>query len=377
VFTRCAAYGGAVGSTLFVTHAEATDIADGLYVACSAVAGRYLGEDQNVLSGLAANAQYIWYTHTSTSGSVLAGGIRLIDCTSSEGEAIVSFVGADNCVSVANGKTLALYPVICLGCSFTIKGRAYFAVGNNSYGFERCTLINTTGAALSFGSGAGIIHMNASGKTLFRYCRFSVDMSHAGDSGTNYGVFCVQGASDQIHFYNCTYYDARTADHLVTIFLHTSSNGVFSSTGGLWVNAKTTSVTNSRLFWNDGSATVATQHDFAGGNVFVNITTDATSQAAADDTRAEFAARVGNVTYTDAAATGTLPNIGTGDISLTGGGLASTTRPSGAVIGEVGINSRPDGGRYGAWQDGSAGEVNAVAGSRLSTPNGRRERFWR
>jgi hypothetical protein len=125
-------------------------------------------------------------------------------------------IAIDNNTTVpANGKAMSQYAVKVCDCTFTIKTRWYQNLAGESYAFERCRFNNTTGSAAGYGNGAGIFHGLGGGKTLYRYCEFNLDMSH-GD-GSMHGVFYTQASADEFHFYNCTYYDARTNDNLVGI----------------------------------------------------------------------------------------------------------------------------------------------------------------
>lgn len=349
-FYGCRALTWHEGGTAFVHHASGADITDAVYEFCVCVGGRHLGGDGLVLAGLGSNVQVCWLAHTDGGGEVLAsGGLRLSRCTAIETEEANNIVRTDNNGAVG-ALAFANAQVQCFDCSFTSYGRCYWNQTANRYGFRRCAFFNTTGAALGYGSGAGIYHMLGGGDAIFESCTFDVNMSHAGDAGTNYGVFCVQTSADRIRLYNCTFYDRRTADHLTTTFLHDSSNGTFSLQGNLIVNAKASGLNYNRLFWGDGSAS-AGQHALSGGNVLVNTTNDVTSQLAAHDTRAKLSALF-TLTFTDAAATTVLPSAPT-SLGLNSASSAWTLRrPSWTPTGETGINGLADNGRYGAFQYG-------------------------
>jgi hypothetical protein len=352
-FVNCHSYGLHEGGTHHVSHGSGTNVADASYDGCRIVMSRYLGGDGTTLAGLGNPGQVGIYSHTSGGGTITGLTVRNCTITDAETTGLGSngnkIISVDNNTTVpANGKTMSQYAVKVYDSTFTIKTRWYQNLTSESYAFERCRFNNTTGSAAGYGNGAGIFHGLGGGKTLYRYCEFNLDMSH-GD-GSMHGVFYTQASADEFHFYNCTYYDARTNDNLVGILTMNGSAGKYSATGCLWVNAKTTNRNYSRFCWNDATAALSAL-DFAGGQVFVNITDDTMSQNTSIDLRTDFSSNYGNVTYTDAAASGTLPNIATGSL-----GLASssthwlTRRPSWVATGERGINLRLDNGSYGANQ---------------------------
>lgn len=353
---RCRVFNGDVGGFAFTTHAESSDIGDGTYDNITAIGGRILGEDGEVLAGLTDNLQVSVYTHTSTSGEVLAGGIRVRSSTLTETEPARALVSGDNCDAVADPDNIDQYPIRISDSRLTSYGRWYVQESAASIAVERSFINNTTGMALGFGSGAGLWHVNGSAKFLFRYCVIYVDSSHPSAAGTNYGILCGQAVNDLITCYNCTIVDICTSEHLRTMHQWGDANTTrFKGTGNIYAFGCTSDRQYNRLCWNDPTAN-ASRHTFS-GNVYVNLGSDNLSQNASYDTRAEWTASIDTAAvYVDSALAAVLPNIASGLADLTpASSLWNLRRPLWTPTGERGINGQLDSGHYGAYQYGLAG----------------------